>query len=262
MTKYLLLCFLVLTVAIPKGLCQEQQSSAHPSRETSQSSLPKLTNKEIISMVKASLSQDIVIAKIQSSACDFDTSAETLVALKAAGVPDAVILAMVKRDNSVLTTHEDTTKPPAAPAPPADSSGSRAVTSVKELEISYSTSAQKSFTGSYDDYSKGIVALLGDALTVNSLKRVDHLDGDCCRVALHLLRVKNTAKGLGFGNQRIDLEAYVTVTNANTETLYSGSYKGHGSRWFGWDPNGAEKDLVGNIVGDGNLIRALTTGTR
>jgi hypothetical protein len=47
-------------------------------------------------MVKHGLSPEIVVAKIQSSTCDFDTSPTSLKNLKDSGVPDAVVLAMVK----------------------------------------------------------------------------------------------------------------------------------------------------------------------
>jgi len=55
-----------------------------------------LLNKDVVEMLKAGLTPEIVIAKIESSKCDFDTSPATLKELKVANVPDAVILAMVK----------------------------------------------------------------------------------------------------------------------------------------------------------------------
>ena len=47
-------------------------------------------------MLSAGLSQEIVIAKIAASACEFDTSPAALKVLKTTNVPDAVILAMVQ----------------------------------------------------------------------------------------------------------------------------------------------------------------------
>lgn len=55
-----------------------------------------ISNKDVVEMLKAGLTPEIVIAKIGSSKCDFDTSPATLKDLKTANVPDAVILAMVK----------------------------------------------------------------------------------------------------------------------------------------------------------------------
>jgi len=65
-----------------------------------QDSTPKdskpLTNADILDMLNSGISQDIVIAKIKKSACEFDTSPEALKALKAAHAPDTVVLAMVE----------------------------------------------------------------------------------------------------------------------------------------------------------------------
>jgi hypothetical protein len=55
-----------------------------------------LTNQDILDMNKMGLSPDILIAKIKSSPCAFDTSPSQLQQLKSSGLPDAVILAMVQ----------------------------------------------------------------------------------------------------------------------------------------------------------------------
>ena len=60
------------------------------------SSTAPLTNTDVLELVKAQLPADVIIAKIQASPCNFDTSPSALKDLKAAAVPDAVILAMVK----------------------------------------------------------------------------------------------------------------------------------------------------------------------
>lgn len=54
-----------------------------------------LTNKDVLDMLKAGLTGDVIVAKIKSSPTAFDTSPTALAELKAANVPDAVILAMV-----------------------------------------------------------------------------------------------------------------------------------------------------------------------
>ncbi len=68
---------------------QTQQNSADNSTDG-------LRNKDVIDMLSGGLTAEIIIAKINSSHCDFDTSPEALKALKSAKVPDEVILAMVK----------------------------------------------------------------------------------------------------------------------------------------------------------------------
>jgi hypothetical protein len=55
-----------------------------------------LTNADVLTMVKSGLSSEIVVAKIKSSTCAFDTAPKTLADLKTSGVPNAVILAVVQ----------------------------------------------------------------------------------------------------------------------------------------------------------------------
>jgi hypothetical protein len=55
-----------------------------------------MTDRDVIQMVQAKISDDIVIAKIQQSKTRFDTSVQGLVALKQAGVSDGVISVMMK----------------------------------------------------------------------------------------------------------------------------------------------------------------------
>jgi hypothetical protein len=55
-----------------------------------------ITDADILNMNKAGLPSSVLVAKIKSSACNFDTSPAQLQKLKAGGVPDDVILAMVE----------------------------------------------------------------------------------------------------------------------------------------------------------------------
>lgn len=55
----------------------------------------ELMNEDVIALL-AEFPAEIVTAKIQASACRFDTSIDTLRKLKGSGVPQSVILAMVK----------------------------------------------------------------------------------------------------------------------------------------------------------------------
>ena len=55
-----------------------------------------LRNQDIVDMSKAGLPDSVLIAKINSSSCEFDTTVARLKELKGSGVPDAVLLAMVE----------------------------------------------------------------------------------------------------------------------------------------------------------------------
>lgn len=56
-----------------------------------------LDNSMVITLVRAGLGPEAVIAKINSSTGTYDTSTNSLIALKRAGVPDGVIAAMLTR---------------------------------------------------------------------------------------------------------------------------------------------------------------------
>ena len=58
--------------------------------------LRSLSNSDISEMSSAGLPAEVLIAKIKSSACAFDTAPTSLKNLKAVGVPDKVILAMIE----------------------------------------------------------------------------------------------------------------------------------------------------------------------
>ncbi len=75
-----------------------------------------LTNQDVMGMVKTGLSQEVVLAKIKVGPCGFDTTPDALKALKAADVPDAVILAMVEASAATMkmpVTTEPNLKPAA-----------------------------------------------------------------------------------------------------------------------------------------------------
>jgi hypothetical protein len=54
----------------------------------------RLTNKNVTDMVRAKLSDEIIIGKMRTSRCSFDTSPDALIQLKKAGASDAVVLAL------------------------------------------------------------------------------------------------------------------------------------------------------------------------
>ena len=63
-------------------------------RNVEQPNQPAMTNKDVIDMVKANLSDAIILSKVRSSPCKFDSSTQGLIALSKAGVSEQVILAV------------------------------------------------------------------------------------------------------------------------------------------------------------------------
>ena len=61
-----------------------------------QTTLNPLTNRDIMTMVRAKLSPTLIIEKIKTSPCAFDTFPSVLAEMKYKGVPDEVLMAMVE----------------------------------------------------------------------------------------------------------------------------------------------------------------------
>lgn len=67
-----------------------------------------LNNDSVIKLIKAGLSEDLIVSTINGSAGNYDTSADGLIALKKAGASDKVVSAIVIKGST----------PAAAPVPP------------------------------------------------------------------------------------------------------------------------------------------------
>jgi hypothetical protein len=82
-----------------------------------------LTNVDIIKMQSAGLSENVILSSVNSQAAAFDTSTDGLIALKKAGVSDAVVAAMISRTaamKSAVANPAGTNLPSATPTgPPA-----------------------------------------------------------------------------------------------------------------------------------------------
>jgi hypothetical protein len=80
-----------------------------------------LTNTDIIKMQSAGLSESIILSSVNTEPADYDTSTDNLLALKKAGVSDAVVAAMISRNaamKSGIGNASGTNLQSAAPAGP------------------------------------------------------------------------------------------------------------------------------------------------
>lgn len=69
---------------------------------------PALKNDDIVKMNAAGLGDAVIIAKIHSSHCEFDTSADALIKLKTSGVSSAVLTAMAEAGNQPVAAQPNT----------------------------------------------------------------------------------------------------------------------------------------------------------
>jgi hypothetical protein len=100
MMKRVLLFLLILPLAagpaaLPADASVRPQDAAKIV-QPSQSATAPLRNEDVLKMHQSGISPEVVVAKIKASAAVFDTSPAALRGLKEAGVPDAVVLAMVE----------------------------------------------------------------------------------------------------------------------------------------------------------------------
>ncbi len=91
-------------VSLYLTMCMILAGSMQAAQNSQSTASVPLTNKDILLMLKAGLTTEIVIAKIKSSDCSFDTDPDTLAGLKKSKIPDGIILAMVQAHKADLTT--------------------------------------------------------------------------------------------------------------------------------------------------------------
>ncbi|MFN8176330.1 MAG: hypothetical protein U0167_00185 [bacterium] len=66
-----------------------------------------MTNIDVLDLVKAGISEEVILTKIAASHVEFDTSTDAILRLKKAGVPESVISAMILRENGEPPARSD-----------------------------------------------------------------------------------------------------------------------------------------------------------
>src|SRR5581483_8215647 len=84
-----------------------------------------LNNDAVIKLVKAGLSEDLIVTTINSSPGTYDTSANGLIALKKAGATDKVVAAIVLKASGASAAQPST--PAASPAASPTTIGNTAI---------------------------------------------------------------------------------------------------------------------------------------
>jgi len=85
----------VLLIFVAAGCVFAQMSVATKIIQPSPDSGAALTNQELLALVNAGLASEIIIEKLQRSNFSFDTSDAEIQRLRASGVPDEVLVAMI-----------------------------------------------------------------------------------------------------------------------------------------------------------------------
>jgi S1-C subfamily serine protease len=143
------------------ALCQAQDNS-----------VIELGNADILTMVKAKLPTDLILKKIETSRCHFDTFPSVLAELKYKGVPDSIISAMIDATSGNKRASTQRAEPNRAstqqqpvrnsePEPTAQALNNAAIIKMLRSGISPVVvgTAIKSSTGNYDTSANALVEL-------------------------------------------------------------------------------------------------------
>jgi hypothetical protein len=97
---------------------QQQEAAAAPAQGPAGANL---TNDDVIKLAQEKLPDSVIIVKIKTSACSFDTTPDALVKLKHSGISDAVLQAMVEAPAAAAEAVPSEVAPasgnPSVPAP-------------------------------------------------------------------------------------------------------------------------------------------------
>lgn len=102
--------FVLLICLFAPALLHAQDDSGGP-LPTPKAASAKMTNDSVVKLSKAGLSDDLIVQSIEAQPTEFSTDADSLVALKTAGVSDRVIQAMVNKARIRLTGSEPVPAP-------------------------------------------------------------------------------------------------------------------------------------------------------
>ena len=97
-----------------------QQPAAQPAAPPAQQPAAQqvLNNDAVIKLVKAGLSDDLIVSTIANSPGTYDVSADGMIALKSAGVSDKVVSAIIQKANAPAPAPVAPAPPPVPPLPP------------------------------------------------------------------------------------------------------------------------------------------------
>jgi hypothetical protein len=102
-----------------------------------------LTNQDVLDMVSAKLSDSVIIAAIHKSTCKFSTDPKDLIALKKAGVSDAVMQAMTEAGVPATPAPAGSAQTGASPSAPMTFRGPAGTMTVTQDDVTYDGSTFK-----------------------------------------------------------------------------------------------------------------------
>lgn len=216
-----------------------------------------LQNADVQALLAAGLGTEVVIAKIKASATRFDTSPNALTTLKAQGVPDPVLTAMIMAGT-------DTSRDVSAPTPVAPASGAVPMTMLEYTPHHATDKGARKMVDQANGRLDSLANGLKEALPSKGIIVVTQLDGrSCCITRMAILRAGLQDATFMGQTRRYLVTAKIDVRDAMGQVRYSREFEGveakrigpFGTRTPG--PSGAIRDLVEKILDDAVLLHHL-----
>jgi hypothetical protein len=232
---------------------------SYPLAVNAQNQRITISNKDVLIMKNAGLSDEVISEKVRTSNCNFDTTPAVLGDLKKAGISDAVILEMMHCE-SRSHLGENAESGEASDVLHSNDSKAYAVSFVKhpDRRWRYGWRSER-----YDDISDYLLSNLVKELGQKGLRGVEASApaGTCCFLTIELLEV-NTRRG--FTKVGMDVVANLTISDSRKQTLYSKEYHGESrtvadSQWWHIIHHAVDA-MVRDMGNDENLTRVLATG--
>ena len=212
-----------------------------------QESFTTLTNADILTMVRAKLPTALIVEKINTSNCTFDTFPSVLAELKYKGVPDEVLLAMVQAPHGgrVKVVAESSPEPRTEDKAPANVGG---MILSDRSETPYHA---RFFVAPMEESFDGLItALMIEKKLPVSIVADENL--------ADFIVVGGTNKGthkwydtvFGSGYERDRNQGNIRVIRVRDKTVIWGAQKGDRSLWWGALKKGGKRKVAERLVNE------------
>lgn len=219
-----------------------------------QESVIVLRNADIITMVRAKLPTALIIEKIHTSSCSFDTFPSVLAELKYKGVPDEVLMAMVQAPTGGRPKPVTEPKPePRAEVKTTENLGGIILSDRRESPYN-----ARFFIAPMDEGFDGLIsALMIEKKLPLSIVADENL--------ADFIIVGGTNKGthkwydtvFGSGYERDRNQGSIRVIRVRDKTVIWGAQKGDRSLWWGALKKGGKRKVAERLVNEmkGDLFK-------
>ena len=220
-----------------------------------QDTVVTLQNADILTMVRAKLPPALIIEKINTSSCNFDTFPSVLAELKYKGVPDEVLMAMVQAPHGGRPKEVSKIEPKPSPEVKAASNVGGIILGGRS-ETPYNA---RFFVAPMEENFDGLIT----ALIIEKKLPVSIVADESIA---DFIVVGGTNKGthkwydtvFGSGYERDRNQGSIRVIRVRDKTVIWGAQKGDRSLWWGALKKGGKRKVAERLVNEmkGDLFKS------